>query len=634
MDALTQFLVFLVLSLGLFTPACASGVVETGEATLQEADNAYMQLDLRAARALLTNVLDNTESPAKDRAEAARRLGTISWRFDGATDAALVFLARAGTLGLEPSRLFREQARLYLHAAEFRLARQAAWQAIESAATGGQAADAREVFGQVVVEEVMALPAGSGISDSLAADLQRARDSLKELTDKEPGLLDASRLLLSLALVSDDGLTALTAWKSYYSILPESRDKTLLAGAAAVLERELHRWHEGRGDPLRRTRVIRALASSGFHRIAAWLANKEGPKEDAEVRAIVGYARFLNDVQGIAEEYFRLSALGSGSRREFQSAFYEAGRRLWSELAWPKGVPAFTQRGLRDEIGRRFRALVKFEDHDGVLCLHLGTRIIDTDYTVEQYGNRASLGFMVLDAMIANGYNSWFWDGVAAAGGWVDERGSIVQVRPAYAEGPVRAWRRVAYPEDRREWEELIDTKSASDDGLARENPYAYLPGLASRLQRRAYERIRQGLTERGVPEHEQRAAFTRELSRRTHASSILAHEGRHAIDKRTPLSFLRSHAEKEYRAKLSEIALAPDPGLALTGGILSANIGGSSNHGQANERIVKVLVKWMRANENQIQGFDRSRPHVPQLDLLTDDQLRAAVQAVDPLML
>jgi hypothetical protein len=145
--------------------------------------------------------------------------------------------------------------------------------------------------------------------------------------------------------------------------------------------------------------------------------------------------------------------------------------------------------------------------------------------------------------------------------------------------------------------------------------------------------RILDELEERGVPENEQRAAFTRELARRTHASSILAHEGRHAIDKRTPLSFLRRHADKEYRAKLSEVALAPDPGLALTGGILSANIGGSSNHGQANEKIVKVLVAWMRAHEDQISGFDESRPHLPQLDLLTDDQLITAMREVDPLV-
>ncbi len=467
--------------------------------------------------------------------------------------------------------------------------------------------------------------------DPLEMDLQRALDSLRELIEKEPGLLDASRYLLTLAMVSGDGPTALVAWDSYYSILPESFDATLLAEPAQVLKRELERWRDGEDDPPRWPDVIRALSDSGFHRMAAWLANKEGlTGKDAEMRAIVAYARFQEEVQSVAEDHFRLSALGEGSRRKFKEEFYEAGRRLWAEMASTEEVSAFTEKGLRDEIGRRFRALVKFEDHDGVLCLHLGTRIIDTQYTVKQYGKTAALRFVVLDTMIANGYNSWFWDGSAAAGGWVDERGSIIQVRPAYAEGPMRAWRKVAYATDRREWEESIEKKSAGDDDIARGNPYAYLPGVALRLQKRAYMRIFDEIEK--LPEPERRAAFTRELSRKTHASSILAHEGRHAIDKRAPLSFLRRHADKEYRAKLSEVAFAPDPGLALTGGILAANIGGSSNHGQANERIVKVLVGWMRTHEDQIRGFDSSRPHLPQLDLLTDEQLKTAVRESDPL--
>ncbi len=190
----------------------------------------------------------------------------------------------------------------------------------------------------------------------------------------------------------------------------------------------------------------------------------------------------------------------------------------------------------------------------------------------------------------------------------------------------------MAFAEDRKRRGEEMAEKSRADDGIARQNPYAYLPGLALRLQQRGYQRILDEFADRRLGEPELRSAFMRELARRTHASSILAHEGRHAIDKRDFSNLFRSHAEKEYRAKLSEVALAPDPGLALTGGILFPNIGGSSNHGQANLRIVKVLVEWMRAQEDQIQGLDRSRPHLPQLDLLSDDQLREALREADPL--
>ena len=58
---------------------------------------------------------------------------------------------------------------------------------------------------------------------------------------------------------------------------------------------------------------------------------------------------------------------------------------------------------------------------------------------------------------------------------------------------------------------------------------------------------------------------------------------------------------------------------------------GGDSSHGQANERIMNGLVKWMRQHEDEIVNLDRTRPYLPQLDLLTDEQLRAAFRAMDP---
>ena len=70
---------------------------------------------------------------------------------------------------------------------------------------------------------------------------------------------------------------------------------------------------------------------------------------------------------------------------------------------------------------------------------------------------------------------------------------------------------------------------------------------------------------------------------------------------------------------------------MALIGGILSANIGGDSSHGQANERVMRGLVSWMLANAGEIEGLDAARPYLPQLDLLTDEQLREAVRSMDP---
>ncbi len=95
--------------------------------------------------------------------------------------------------------------------------------------------------------------------------------------------------------------------------------------------------------------------------------------------------------------------------------------------------------------------------------------------------------------------------------------------------------------------------------------------------------------------------------------------------------SWLTSDAEREFRAKLSEVAFAPEPRLAL-GAIIDTNIGDSTPHGRANLRIMQGLVQWIAAHAAEIRGFDLSRPALPQLDKLTDDQLRAAFRSMDRL--
>ena len=89
--------------------------------------------------------------------------------------------------------------------------------------------------------------------------------------------------------------------------------------------------------------------------------------------------------------------------------------------------------------------------------------------------------------------------------------------------------------------------------------------------------------------------------------------------------------AELEFRAKLSEVAFAPNPRGAL-GSILSP-VGPPTAHGSANERLLKGIVAWMQTNANAIAGLDLQRALLPQLDKLKDDQLRAACRSMDPLV-
>ena len=207
-----------------------------------------------------------------------------------------------------------------------------------------------------------------------------------------------------------------------------------------------------------------------------------------------------------------------------------------------------------------------------------------------------------------------------------------MQVREPYANGPLAAWLQLTKPADRDEFGQEIAELMPIDDEIAEADPHAYLPSMALRMQRQAQEKILAKLQGDGLSGADLQAAFLIAFDSSSRASSIFAHEGRHALDRSDiPWRWLRSAADGEYRAKLSEVAFAPEPRIALVGGILSANIGDGSSHGSANERLMRGLVAWMDEHREAIGGLDPERPLLPQLDLLTDDQLRVAFRSMDP---
>ncbi len=86
-----------------------------------------------------------------------------------------------------------------------------------------------------------------------------------------------------------------------------------------------------------------------------------------------------------------------------------------------------------------------------------------------------------------------------------------------------------------------------------------------------------------------------------------------------------------EYNAKLSEVIFSLAPKIAFSK-LITAYGGDASSHGQAEERIMNIVVNWMNEHKGEIAGFDPARPTMPQFDLLTDDQIRTMLQLADPL--
>lgn len=204
-----------------------------------------------------------------------------------------------------------------------------------------------------------------------------------------------------------------------------------------------------------------------------------------------------------------------------------------------------------------------------------------------------------------------------------------MQVRPRYVEGPLVAWRETTDSTKQREMNSEIAADSVADLQRGRENPLAFFPSARARLVRNGRNELLDSLRASGLRGAELEGAFQRAVGDATLQSSIFAHEGRHAIDDATGAG--GSTADKEFRAKLSEVAFAPRPRLTL-GGIISETIGDQTPHGKANERVMKGLLAWMQLHAAEITNLDAKAALLPQLPLLTDDQLRAAFRSMDPL--
>jgi len=634
-----SFLPLVALVAALSTPCRAADDLEVPSPELQEAERASHDGRFEGARPLLEAIVASPVSRPEDRDAAAQELARITWRIDGKPDAArerLEKIARGARRKVPPFLLLSRMERTL---GRFASARMAARRALAAATDAERRSATIALSSALVEEEVEAARLGEGEAYG-GQSRQRLTDALgllAPLVRDEPGLLDPSKTALDAALLLDDGPAALAAWRSYY-LAAGAADSTVLAGPRSVLSERLPVWRgpaAGRGD---REAVVEALAGSRLFTEAVILSKDPRVPREARVdrlprvRDLAAYESFVRDVRGTTDLYYRDVARGTSDPDTWTKRLRRRARRLWKDLSWPSDPPPFDEKILEHpadtELGARFGTAGGAGTTGGTRDLHMGHRVVDEKRVADQYGRRAEIRFMALDAMISNGYETWMWDGAGAHGGWGGV-GLVVQVRPAYAEGGLRRWQELTDPERRAKSLSKMAEEAERDRERASKDPYAYLPGLSERLRDQGLTRILDEEKAQGLSDGALRAAFVAATDRAVIESSIYAHEGRHAID--AQFEDVKDGATREYRAKLSEIAFAPAPRLAFDG-ILTDGIGNPTPHGQANLRLMKGLVAWMEAHRASIAGLDAGAPLLPQLDRLTDEQLRAAARSLDPM--
>ena len=477
-------------------------------------------------------------TPPTDEVERAN----FEWRIEGKTDAAI---ARLKAIGGVDAQL--ELARIAAKRKDWTAALATVDAALPMAKTNRERRKIAGARAFCVVE------------GRRAAELPATIAALRDLIKVEGPMIEAAGLLARAGILANDGVAALEGIDGYYHVSQFSKPPALIADAHAVLARKLPSWNGAADDEL-----IGALAGVRFFEEAALVAQRANPPSVLG-KEIIDYAAALQRIRDGVDEYYRRMARGESTRERELRNLVKLDPRLTA-------------------VGNRYGLYVNIGETGNHVDLHMAHRVVDSTLAVQQYGRRANVRFIALDGIVSNGYSQWLNDGRSGDGGWGTAK-EIYQVRPLYANGPLRDWLRVTDPEVRAE------SEKKTDEG--------------ARMRRQYLD-----ATYAAVPT---RDAFLSRIEKDTMQYSIVMHEGRHAIDQAAG-SF--KTWELEYRAKLSQIALADAPRASLAS-VLSDGSPDDSPHGKANRKLIAEF---------------KAAAHTDDLTTLTDEQIRAVAKGLDPL--
>lgn len=578
---MTKFIAVLTL-----LTALACKAEEQGSAFDRATEASYLAKLKEAAR--LYAEAASTETDPVRRAKAEMKAANLEWRMMRNFDSARARLQRVAAGQHEAFEAKLELARIAVEQKDFATARAHVREALAMAKTRRERTLGTIAMARIDVETKTATP--------------QTVESLRAVVAEQGPRLDTARLLMKAALLTGNGAAAMEAVDGYYHVSKFNGPPNAIASAHAALTRVLPSW---KGTDAERPAIVQGLGGMRFFAEAA-LVGRDPSNE------ILRYAAAVERIEDLTNEYYRQLANEDADDDDLRDGVERELKPL----------------GGKKEVAKRFGAYFIIGQTGNSVDLHYGHIAGDRNLPVAQYGRTASLRFIELDSMVSNGYGTWMTDGSGGDGGWATDK-EIYQVRPAYANGPLNAWQYYVDEEIRQREDRETAEETARDRERARRRAIGEFPGLTRRLTRQYQDGVMAELRAKGLEGDALRDAFLARIEGDAFDSSIVLHEGRHAIDKLSKKKF--KTWQLEYNAKLSEIALARAPRAALQS-ILDNTIGGDSPHGEANEKLANGLVAWMQAHKAEIAGLDPGLPMLPQVDKLTDEQIRVAVRGLDPL--
>jgi len=599
--------------------------------SIEAADDAYNRYDFTRAKTILITCVSQESLSNEKKAEAYRKLAGIEWKLFKNYETAKNYYYEAEKKYPNCSETLTGISRLERENENYNNALTLAVHSLDRAKTQPHKNAAKIAFALAAYEHCLAALKSSTRPDG--SIMQKASLFLQEVLESKPGDPQASKLLLGIALLQNDGRLALKAWMSYYHIVEISKINTYLSATANDISRLLADWHDRPLTDPERERLVLLLGASRFYEYAGLVATDfDNPSIVAKtfspaVGDIVKYSKFSKTIKVKLNEYYRRLALGNKDSKKMKRDFENDCKQLWKNLSWLTGEKNnYSEKKFFAEIKDHFGAMgyagTTSSGNDWELCLgHIVNKEVRK---VEQYGYSRSISFYQLDNFVSIGFLNWFWEG-GGTGGWAKDE-EIVQVKEVYSSTPYKEWENITDPKTRKETEEYIEKNLFADE------EFKQTSALIKKLKYDALNDIYKKLYKQGLRDSALQLSFINEIESIAFESDMIAHEGRHIIDRKcTPLRYLwiKTFGNVEWSAKLSEIVFSPEPRLQLCG-LLSMYLG--SSHGKADKLIRSTLIEWMKKNTGTINGYMSDKPLLSQAYLLSNEQIRECFKAVDPL--
>jgi hypothetical protein len=240
--------------------------------SIEAAVRAYEMYDLSQSHAIYHAVIASTLASRDERMKAHMALARDAWKFDANTAVADKHIDLALGQTDNPSPLFLLQGRIRFEAGNFAAALTSAERAAATGKGPKERGEGDLLWAQAcLASNIARIDQGDDID---RPQLARARELLESILTREPGRPEPSDTLLGVAILLDDGPSALRAWKSYFLIADANRVPTTLYRPFMRFADLADTWKEQSLTQKDKHTLVVALAESRFFDYAAMVAKK------------------------------------------------------------------------------------------------------------------------------------------------------------------------------------------------------------------------------------------------------------------------------------------------------------------------------------------------------------------------